>query len=89
MVDQPQSPSPHPDALRATVERGTFEEALRGLESVVAILEAGQVPIDDAVHWYEIGIGLSRRCQELLDQAALRVSTLEDVSRTPTRDKKL
>ena len=53
-----------------------FEEALGRLDETVSALETGKLPLEDAIHLYEEGVHLAQRCQELLDQAELRVSRL-------------
>ena len=47
----------------------TFEEAQRELESIVQRLEAGQVPLDDAIALWERGEELYRLCRTRLDAA--------------------
>jgi exonuclease VII small subunit len=37
---------------------GTFEDALHRLEEIVQRLEQGDVPLEQAMHLYEEGIGL-------------------------------
>lgn len=54
-----------------------FEEALSQLDAAVAALEDGQLSLEDALVRYEHGVRLAARCQELLDQAALRVQVLQ------------
>lgn len=56
----------------------TFEDVLGGLESVVARLERGGLSIDESIAWYEVGLGLMRRCSQLLEHAELRIRTLEE-----------
>ncbi|QPC82167.1 exodeoxyribonuclease VII small subunit [Phototrophicus methaneseepsis] len=56
----------------------SFEQAYAQLETVIAQLESGEVPLDDAVALYEKGRQLSAHCQSLLDQAELRVNRLND-----------
>jgi len=53
-----------------------FEEALGRLDETVSALETCKLPLEDAIHLYEEGVHLAQRCQELLDQAELRVSRL-------------
>lgn len=65
------------DAARAMAEEPlAFEEALGRLDETVAALEGGQLALDDALAIFEEGVRLSRRCQELLDHAELRVQRL-------------
>jgi exodeoxyribonuclease VII small subunit len=67
--------------VQSLVETGSFEEALAALESVVEKLERGHLAIDEAVAWYEAGLRLARRCTDLLEQAELRISTVDEMYR--------
>jgi exodeoxyribonuclease VII small subunit len=69
-----------------TASDGSFEEALEALEVVVEHLEQGRLSLDEAVAWYEAGLRLSRRCAELLDQAELRISQIEDAYAIPAQE---
>ncbi len=53
-----------------------FEASLTQLDEIVAALEDGRLPLDDALALFERGVGLARRCQEQLDNAELRVERL-------------
>ena len=60
----------------------TFEELQRELEDVVARLERGDVPVDEAIELVSRGEELHRACVERLERAELR---LEEISpREPT-----
>lgn len=59
-------------------ENWSFEQAYSELDSVLAQLESGEVPLEDAVILYERGRQLAVHCQALLDQAELRISRLHD-----------
>ncbi len=63
--------------IGALVQEGAFEETLEALEAVVAHLEHGRLRMDESIAWYEAGLGLTRRCSELLEQAELRIRTLD------------
>lgn len=65
-------------AVQALIADGAFEDALNALEAVVAHLERGRLSIDESVTWYELGLGLSRRCADVLHQAELRISSIEE-----------
>jgi exodeoxyribonuclease VII small subunit len=54
----------------------SFEAALARLEAIVARLEAGNLPLDEAVALYEEGMRLVTICGQRLDAAELRVSQL-------------
>ncbi len=51
----------------------TYEELYRELERTVAELEAGALPLEQALRFYERGVVLAAQCQLLLDNAELRV----------------
>lgn len=53
-----------------------FDEALNQLEERVRKLEAGDLPLEDALSLYEEGVELARTCHEQLEEAEKRVSTL-------------
>lgn len=55
------------------MERITFEEALKKLESIVSKLEEGSVTLEESVNLYEEGLKLSKFCSEILDSAELRI----------------
>ncbi len=55
----------------------SFEEAYQQLEDVRTQLESGQLPLEQSVTMYEQGKLLSAHCQNLLDNAELRIKKLE------------
>lgn len=55
-----------------------FETSLKRLETLVAQMERGDLPIEDALKAFEEGIGLTRDCQIILDQAEQKVRVLVD-----------
>ncbi len=38
----------------------TFEEAMKGLESIVSKLEEGDVPLEQAINYFQEGMALSK-----------------------------
>jgi exodeoxyribonuclease VII small subunit len=68
---------PSLETVSTLVEEGAFEETLSALELVVEHLERGQLTMDESIAWYEAGLGLMRRCSQLLEQAELRISALD------------
>ena len=54
----------------------SFEELQRELEDVVARLERGDVPVDDAIALFRRGEELYRLCVERLEAAELRIEEL-------------
>jgi exodeoxyribonuclease VII small subunit len=72
--------NPHKD-----VSTLSFEKALAELDSIVARLEKGDVPLEESVAIYERGEVLKRRCDELLQQAEARVDKITlDASGKPS-----
>lgn len=54
----------------------TFEQALAELETLVARLERGDVPLEDSIAAYERGEALKARCAGLLSIAEARVEKI-------------
>ena len=54
----------------------TFEELQRELDELLARLERGDVPLDEALALWEQGDELYRACAERLDRAELRIEEL-------------
>jgi len=53
-----------------------FEQALAELEALVARLERGDLPLDEALQTFERGVELTRHCQDSLKAAQQRVEIL-------------
>ncbi len=53
-----------------------FEKALERLEKIVEDLEAGNIPLEDALKKYEEGVKLSGLCQNRLAQAEKKIEVL-------------
>ena len=53
-----------------------FEKALERLEKIVEELEAGNIPLEEALKKYEEGVKLSRVCGEKLTQAEKKIQVL-------------
>jgi exodeoxyribonuclease VII small subunit len=58
------------------VDKLTYEEAFAELEAVVALLEAGEQPLDDATSVFSRGQALVKHCASLLEKAELKVRQL-------------
>ena len=56
----------------------SFEDAIVMLEDVVAELEGGDLSLEVSLELFERGVGLSRRCRELLEGARRRVDLLTE-----------
>lgn len=61
---------------QADIEKMTFEQAYSELEAMVQKLEAGNLPLEEAITLYQRGMALAERCGSQLDQAELSIKTL-------------
>ncbi len=66
----PKHPSAPPD----------FETSLGELERIVATMESGQMPLNEALAAYQRGVGLLRQCQQTLVSAETQIKVLEQES---------
>jgi exodeoxyribonuclease VII small subunit len=63
----------------------SFEDAIKALEQVVAQLDRGDVPLEDAITLYERGAALKARCEAKLKEAEEKVAQITlDANKTPT-----
>jgi exodeoxyribonuclease VII small subunit len=53
-----------------------FEDALKRLEEIVALMEDEHTPLEEALRRYEEGIGLARFCAHTLDAAEKKIEIL-------------
>jgi len=53
-----------------------FEQSITELEEIVRQLEKGELTLEDSLKQFEKGIGLARRCQDVLHQAEQKIETL-------------
>ena len=58
----------------------TFEDDIKELEEIVASLESGDAPLDEAVALFEKGMKLSKKCHERLDTAEQKIKILTENS---------
>ncbi len=56
----------------------TFEESIAELEQIVALLESGDAPLDEAVALFEKGMKISAKCHDQLDKAEQKVKLLTE-----------
>jgi exodeoxyribonuclease VII small subunit len=54
-----------------------FEEALKKLETIVAAMEAEDLPLETLLARYEEGTRLAKACQDKLAEAELKIQQLE------------
>ena len=53
-----------------------FEDALKELESLVARMEQGDLPLEESLACFERGIALTRTCQQSLKSAEQKIQIL-------------
>ncbi|ENH97428.1 exodeoxyribonuclease VII small subunit [Gracilibacillus halophilus YIM-C55.5] len=56
----------------------SFEQALEKLENIVQKMEEGDVPLEDAMKYYEEGSKLSKICHEKLVTAEKQIQEIVD-----------
>ena len=56
----------------------SFEQAFEELQTVIATLEGGEKPLEDALALFERGQTLYARCTALLDKAELQLQQLSE-----------
>jgi exodeoxyribonuclease VII small subunit len=61
---------------KARKRQPDLEKSLAELEKIVATLEEGDIPLEQALKQFEKGIKLSRECQTALQSAEQRVQVL-------------
>ena len=59
-----------------TRKKENFEEALQKLEAIVAKMEEGDLPLEEALKAFEEGVRLARVCTGKLDEAERKVEKL-------------
>lgn len=58
------------------LESHSFEEALKELETIVARLESGDVPLDESISLYARGEKLRNHCEARLKSAQARIEKI-------------
>jgi exodeoxyribonuclease VII small subunit len=54
----------------------TFEASLAELEKIVEQLENGDIPLEESLKLFEVGVKLSRECRDRLTEAERRIEVL-------------
>jgi exodeoxyribonuclease VII small subunit len=62
----------------------SFEAALAELEDRVRKLDAGDLPLEEALRLFEEGVALQQECQDLLEATEQRILELVDGPGGPT-----
>ena len=59
-----------------TIEKLSFEAALKRLEEIVRTLETGQAPLDESISLYAEGDKLKRQCEDRLAAAQAKIDAI-------------
>ena len=54
----------------------SFEENIEQLEKVVQELESGNLNLEDSIKKFEEGINLSKKCNDILEEAEKKITVL-------------
>ena len=57
-------------------ENLSFETAMEELEQIAKVLEKGDLSLDESVEQFEKGMKLSKKCNEILENAEKRITIL-------------
>ena len=74
MATMPNTPS---DLDSTNANPPSFENALGELEGIVVAMEAGQMPLQEALDAYQRGVALLRQCQDTLTAAEQQIRVLD------------
>jgi len=55
----------------------TYEQAVAQLETLIDRMESGETPLEESLADYERGVGLLRRCREIISQAEQKIEYLK------------
>ncbi len=56
----------------------TFEDKMKKLEMIVATLEKGECPLDEAMALFQQGVALSKDCHSELEKARQLITSIDD-----------
>ena len=59
------------------LEKITFEEAMNELETLVNTLDKGHISLDQAIEAYDRGSKLKDHCEKKLNEAKMKVETIQ------------
>lgn len=59
-------------------KKNGFAQSISKLEEIVAALEKGDVPLEDAIELYKEGMTLSKSCHSQLEKAEKQLVTMMD-----------
>ncbi len=54
----------------------TYEELITELKGIVARIEEGEISLDESIALYEQGMIIIKQCEQLLNEAEVKITTL-------------
>ncbi|MDR2933689.1 MAG: exodeoxyribonuclease VII small subunit [Rickettsiales bacterium] len=58
------------------IKNMSFEQAMAALDEIIMMQQSGQIPLEESVNIYEIGICLKTHCEDHLKAAKMRVEKI-------------
>ena len=71
---------------KAKNEKMTYEEMVARLEEIVALLESGDLSLEESVRIYREALTLSEKCSALLDRFQGEITVVRDGKEVPAGD---
>jgi exodeoxyribonuclease VII small subunit len=53
-----------------------FEKSINELEKIVSKLESGDLSLDEMLKLFEEGVGISKKCSKILDDAEKKINQI-------------
>ncbi len=63
--------------MNEDIKNLSFEESLNELENIIKKMESGNIKLSDSVAFYERGIQLKNHCEDLLQNAKLKIEKIQ------------
>lgn len=64
------------EVMTKSLNKLSFEDAMKRLEEIINSLESGEVKLEDAIELYTEGIKLQEYCENKLNNAKLKVEKI-------------
>jgi len=65
-----------PQKQKDDISKLNFEQAIKGLTSIVERIEQGEIPLQDSLAEYEKGMALIKHCRGILQKAEKRIEKI-------------
>ncbi len=67
------------------ISKLNFEQAIKGLTSIVERIEQGEIPLQDSLAEYEKGMALIKHCRSILQKAEKRIEQISKEQKSESR----